>query len=247
MFDLLRKNRLRLGQDLRDREKRKLFSPALYSLDDSLLGAIDEFAHGNLIDIGCGDMPYRSVIEARVERYDTIDREIRGSRPTYLGDIQDMRMIDSGRYDSALCLSVLEHIPRPTRVLEEIHRILAAHGNLILTVPCLSRLHEQPHDYYRYTEHGLRFLLGSTGFEILRLEPTAGIFSFLGHQISTAFLCSVWHLPVIKQLAFGLNLLLVVKTCALADEALKTHRLVPMGYLCVARKKPKLKSASGDG
>ncbi|HUU00843.1 MAG TPA: methyltransferase domain-containing protein [Myxococcota bacterium] len=237
MRALLMKNRIRLAEELSEHDQRKMFSPALYSLDRPLMRTIKKYARGNFIDIGCGDMPYRGTIEKQVEQYDSIDRQTRGRLPTYTGDIQDMNMIGDGLYDSAVCLSVLEHVPQPSRALAEIHRILKEDGVVILSVPFLARLHEVPDDYYRFTGYGLRFLLEQAGFDVQQLTPLGGVFSFLGHQISTAVLCSVWHLPVIKQIAFGLNLWLCVKTCSGLDEWLRTSSILPLGYLCVARKK----------
>ncbi len=239
MRTLLMKNRARMAEELRDHKQRKMFSSAAYSREESLLRTIKEYARGRFIDIGCGDMPYRGTIEPLVEQYDSIDVQQRGSQPTYTGDIQDMGMIGDALYDSAVCLSVLEHVPQPSRALEEINRIMKKDGVLILSVPFLARLHEVPNDYYRFTRYGLQFLLDEAGFDIEKLIPIGGVFSFLGHQISTALLCSVWHLPVVKQIAFELNLWLCVKTCPAMDEWLGTSSVLPLGYLCVARKRRK--------
>ena len=48
-------------------------------------------------------------------------------------------------------------------------------GKLILSVPFLYWLHEQPHDYYRYTEFALRRFCELAGLEILELSPYGGL------------------------------------------------------------------------
>ena len=39
---------------------------------------------------------------------------------------------------------------------------------LILTAPFQFRLHEEPHDYFRYSPHGLRQLCEDAGLEVVR-------------------------------------------------------------------------------
>jgi len=53
-------------------------------------------------------------------------------------------------------------------------RILVPGGKTLLNVPFLYWLHEQPHDYYRYTEFALRRFARLSGFEVLVLQPVGG-------------------------------------------------------------------------
>ena len=63
-----------------------------------------------------------------------------------------------GAFDTVLSVQVLEHTPRPAALVAEMARVLAPDGILILTAPFQFRLHEQPHDYFRYSPYGLRQL-----------------------------------------------------------------------------------------
>jgi hypothetical protein len=45
--------------------------------------------------------------------------------------------------------------------------------------------HEQPYDFYRYTQFGFRYSLDSTGFIIDRLEWLEGYFGTVGYQLNT--------------------------------------------------------------
>lgn len=237
MPGLLKRNRIRIGEELASHRQRLRFSPAYYCADHLVVRAISTHARGKLLDIGCGHKPYQALIRERVEKYHTLDRERRSGEVTFVGDVQDMRAVGDGAYDTALCLSVLEHVPRPDRAISEIGRILKDKGILILSVPFLSRLHEQPHDYYRFTRHALRYLLEQGGFEVLDIQATGGIFSFLGHQASTAALGLSWHLPVVKRIVLELNFRFCVKPCAWLDRRLDLYELLPLAYLCIAEKK----------
>lgn len=166
LSELFKRNRRLLNESIQDPRRRTYISPAVYATDRALLPALAEHARGVLLDVGAGDVPYRSLLAGQVDRHDTFDVEHRTDALTYVGDIHDMHMVADNAYDTVLCLSVLEHVREPFRAIGELARILRP-GRLILTVPHLSRLHEEPHDYFRYTQYGLRSLLESAGSEDL--------------------------------------------------------------------------------
>ena len=236
MREWIRVNRKRLEHDLLNTSQRPLFSPVYYGQYHVTLPLLKKFAHGRLIDLGCGDMPFQDLLAGQIESYDSLDFFPRNDRVTYVGDIQHMDMIPSNTYDTAVCLEVLEHIADPFMAMREIHRILKVGGVLIASVPHLSRLHDEPHDYYRYTQHGLRYLLEQNGFSIQILTRRGGLFSFLGHQVSTLILGLVWRIPVLRQLAWFLNSWLVVRGADLLDHYLDRSGVFALGYTVVASK-----------
>lgn len=232
----LRSNRHRLERDLVQSPKRRFFSPAYLSQYDVTLPLIQQYAQGRLIDLGCGDMPYRELIIARVSAYDSLDFFPRSEDVTYVGDIQAMPMIESNAYDTAICLEVLEHVPDPFQAMREIYRILKPEGVLILSVPHLNRLHDEPHDYYRYTQHGVRVLLERAGFTVLVLKKRGGLLSFLGHQAATLMLSAVWGVPLVKNLVWFLNGWFVTRLCYWLDKAMDPGGIFALGYSAVACK-----------
>lgn len=236
MRDLLKRNRKKINEELTSYESRQFFSPSSYGGSIVTIPAFSAHLYGKCIDIGCGDMPYRSFIEKYVKEYDSLDIEKRVNNVKYLADIQDMSMIDSDSYDSALCIEVLEHVPNPCKAISEIHRILKNGAKLVFSVPHLSRLHEEPHDYYRYTKHGIRYLFENGGFHIISIEPIGGLFSFLGHQLSTIFLLPVWHIPILKTIAYFINKWLIVKPSVAFDKFFDKEKIFALGYTCVVEK-----------
>jgi len=236
MQELLKHNRIRINKELPSSSQRKYFSAALFAHNVVTESAVCTYLYGKFIDIGCGDMPFRPQIENIVSQYDSFDIERRISGVKYIGDIQDMNMIGNDSYDSALCLEVLEHVPNPFKAVSEIHRILRVGGKLVCSVPHLSRLHEEPNDYYRYTKYGLRYLFEDNGFKVISIEPRGGLFSFLGHQISTVILCFVWHIPVVKDIAFLLNKWIFVRGTYKLDKLFDKGKIFALGYTCVVEK-----------
>jgi len=236
MKSLLKKNRFRVNQELRI-DQRQYFSPATYGLNRTIVPVIRKFAKGKLLDIGCGDMPYKDMITPLVDQYETLDIEERARGVTHMGSIERMDMITDQFYDSVVCFEVLEHVANPFRGIKEVQRILKKGGILMLSVPHLSRLHEEPNDYFRYTKYGIESLLRECGFEILEVKPTGAVFSFLGHQISTVIVCLFWHIPFIKWSIFFINKWLGVFPVYLLDRLILKNSLFPLGYVCVAQKK----------
>ncbi|MCA9287394.1 MAG: hypothetical protein KDA05_02350, partial [Phycisphaerales bacterium] len=65
-------------------------------------------------------------------------------------------------------------------------RVLKPGGTLILTAPLFFQENEPPHDYYRFTQHGLRHLLNAAGFDVERLEWLEGYAGTVAYQIGMA-------------------------------------------------------------
>jgi len=143
---------------------------------DALTAQLPNFC-GTLLDVGCGRMPYRSLLTSppsRVERYVGLD--IEGSRHGQ-NDIEfDGKTIplEKDSIDTAMATEVLEHCPEPALLLREIRRVLKPGGLFFFTVPFFWPLHEAPHDFFRYTPYAMRHLLEQAGFYEIDLRAHAG-------------------------------------------------------------------------
>ncbi len=140
-----------------------------------------------------------------------------------------------GCFRGALNIVVLEHTAEPARALAEIARVLAPGSLLLLVAPQEWGVHQAPHDYFRYTRHGLEWLLGRAGFGDLRIEPAGGFFTLLGRRLLEAALYfqGGWRwlafpLAAIKAVAGGLLLPPL--------DFLDRDKHSTLGYLCLAKK-----------
>lgn len=134
---------------------------------------------GLVVDLGCGTRPYEHDVLAHAERYVGLDwpATLHGLHADVQADLRCPLPLLDAQCDAVTCFEVLEHVPEPARLLAEAHRILRPGGVLLLSTPFQWWVHEAPHDYYRFTRHGLEFLLGQAGFEGIRVEATTGFWS----------------------------------------------------------------------
>jgi len=70
-------------------------------------------------------------------------------------------------------------------MVDEIHRILKKDGTCILTTHMAQVLHGEPHDYFRFTEHGLRELFKE--FKHVEIKPNGGALLSLIQFFNFAF------------------------------------------------------------
>ena len=114
------------------------------------------------LDVGAQNGPYAALFPRRV----ALDIQ-RGLGVRIIGDAQSLGIRD-GSFELVLCTEVLEHLPEPQRAIDEMFRVLVPGGRLVLTTRFLFPIHDAPHDYFRFTKYGLRYLLRR--FEIVELE-----------------------------------------------------------------------------
>lgn len=72
-------------------------------------------------------------------------------------DVTKMEYKDE--FDIIICLTVLEHIYDFHKAIKNIYNSIKPNGILVITVPLLYPLHDEPNDYWRFTEHSIRKLL----------------------------------------------------------------------------------------
>lgn len=162
------------------------------------------FADGRLLDVGCGNKPYLEIFAPRVKSYVGVDPDRRHSRPDVVARVSPLPF-EAATFDTVLATQVLEHVAEPDRTLQEISRVLKPGGHLILTAPQYWRLHEVPHDYYRFTRYGLQHLVEAGGLTLVLIKEQGAAWALIGQAIcNTLQGRRGWHrlIPLVN-LAFG--------------------------------------------
>lgn len=132
---------------------------------------------GDLLDLGCGAVPLFGLYRPYAKSVTCVDWE--GSLHTnphidLCCDLSQPLPLPSSGFDTVILSDVLEHLPNPDLLWDEMQRILRPDGKLILSVPFYYWLHEEPHDYYRYTRHALERYCRLHDFHVLIIVEVGG-------------------------------------------------------------------------
>ncbi len=140
------------------------------------------YIKGRLLDIGCGEKPYKSIFSSHIDYYIGIDlpQTLHSKHGVDVFANAHQLPFKENTVDTILCLEVLEHIERPAQLLKEIFAVLRKDGVLILSAPQTYCLHKDPLDFYRFTQEGLIELVkNQTGFTINYINSIGGTREFL--------------------------------------------------------------------
>ena len=74
------------------------------------------------------------------------------------------------KFDLVLCTNVLEHIFDIKPAIKNLSYLLKEKGHLVVSVPFIYPLHDEPEDFWRFTEHALKKLFSD--FKILTIKRT---------------------------------------------------------------------------
>ncbi|WPU93555.1 methyltransferase domain-containing protein [Mucilaginibacter sabulilitoris] len=167
--------------DNNSRLKPTLFSTRyvhLTKLRDATLKVMNELTVNNkqltLIDFGCGDMPYRSVIEPMVGKYIGVDLDLNPLAEHHI-DFDSKTTLPDNYCDIILSNQVLEHVDSPHSYLSEALRILKPGGKIILTTHGYWYYHPTPYDYWRWTSAGLKKTIEAEGFKVNSFHGIMGL------------------------------------------------------------------------
>lgn len=203
-------------------------------IEDSLRRFAAELPAGaRVLDAGAGEGQYAELCSGF--RYVAVDLGIGDTQWSYraLDAVADLEALPfaAGTFEAALNIVTLEHVRHPLQVLCELARVLQAGGRLLLVTPLEWEEHQTPHDYFRYTQYGLEYILQNAGFEVVSLQPAGGYFRLLARRLLVA---PQFFPPVAGALIMALVALpgLLLPLLDFMDR--KKH--FTLGHICVARK-----------
>ncbi|MAO50394.1 MAG: SAM-dependent methyltransferase [Pusillimonas sp.] len=203
----------------------------------------EKYFYGNLLDVGCGRMPYKPLIleKSKISKYDGVDIENeiyqKEIKPDFFWDGKILPF-ESGTYQCAQLIEVLEHVPEPKNVLGEIRKVLVNDGILLITVPFLWNLHDVPYDEYRYTPFALNRILQEAGYEVIEMEAFGGWHASMAAMLALYArrgifgrkrkIITVLLMPIIKYL---------YKKDTRVNKSKFTNGMMITGLWCIARAK----------
>lgn len=202
---------------------------------------------GRVLDAGAGQAPYKKYfqhLQYESADFEKVDKPY--AKSTYVCDLCEHIPVEDGRFNYIVFNQVMEHLKEPADALSELHRVLAPGGRILCTVPLFYEEHEQPFDFFRYTQFAHKYLFSDAGFDVERIEWLEGFFGTCGYMfevtnlyLPTKFRGSIGIAVLATPFLFGVKMLSLFAAAVLYRLDLRwkvTHCGFPKNYVIVARK-----------
>ena len=214
----------------------------IYRSADKLLEKCSIYIKGNLYDLGCGEAPYKKYFLQYADNYIGVDwgGTLHQSQADVISDLNKKIDLENECADTLVSISVMEHLNEPQQFINEAFRVLKKDGYFILQVPWQWHIHEAPHDYFRYTPYGLKYLFTKAGFKEIDVKPQSGFFTTIALKFNYFTVRLIYKLPKILMYPLAACFLpfwtLGQITAPLLDRLDKNWENETTGYFVVARK-----------
>ena len=188
-----------------------------------------------VLDVGAGNFSrYKDLF--KFDEYIRMDiRPMAGI--DVVGEIENIPFPDE-TFDSIICTQVLGDVFNIKKAFEELHRVLKQSGVILVTESLLSHLHDEPNDYWRFTEHSLRRLAEEAGFEVLVLERCGGYRSVMAQMRARYWIERLGAHGKWFSRIFSLGLKILGSWARFLDrnDYSIANKLFTHGYILIARK-----------
>jgi SAM-dependent methyltransferase len=200
--------------------------------------ALPLYARGSIADMGCGHVPFYLVYKDLVQEITCIDWPNTQHTNQHLDlecDLNKPLPLPDNRFDTIILSEVLEHIAEPGQLWAELTRILKPGGKMLVSVPFLYKIHEAPHDYFRYTEFSLKKFASQNKLRVVELQSFGGL---------PLVLADLYAKMLAKIPLIGNTLASVVQSLCLwcvttrwgKQLSAKTGKAYPLGYFMIVEK-----------
>lgn len=146
------------------------------------LKKFEPFLRGKILEVGCGIgnftqtlTNYGEVFAIDIEEsyLQQISKTLKNKGKIGFGDIEKGKyFFDGQKFDSIVCLNVLEHIGNDVMAVKNLYQLIKNHGYLILLVPIhpflYGRIDQAIGHFRRYTKEEIINKLKMSGFNIIK-------------------------------------------------------------------------------
>jgi len=144
---------------------------------------------GNVLDIGCGQSPYKYLLDPDATKYfgiDIIEAKDFGYHNTEIIAFDGKNIpFEDNKFDAVICTEVLEHVQEFQYLIDEMYRTSKIGADLIVTIPWSARYHYIPYDYFRYTPSSLKTMFSK--FSEVDIRPRGTDFAVIGSKMIVIF------------------------------------------------------------
>jgi ubiquinone/menaquinone biosynthesis C-methylase UbiE len=200
---------------------------------------------GNLLDLGCGESPYRFLVNETTTTYFGVDIADADKFDYTRSDIThfDGKKIpfSDGHFDAILCTEVVEHVFEYQTLIDDAYRVLKPGGTAMFTIPWSARYHYIPYDYFRYTPSTIKEMFKH--FTSVRIEPRGTDVTAIASKLIVLYFRNVFPQQKWRYLFSPIWLIAMMPFVILAilfgQLSLLTKfgsDLDPIGYTIIAKK-----------
>jgi SAM-dependent methyltransferase len=214
----------------------------IYSLDAThivlykkITANIQKYFAGSVLDIGAGRDYFRTQAPNTVEKWTSLDYNFRTDSIDINASALDLP-IKNACMDCVLLADVLEHLTNPEKAIGEIHRVLKNGGLALISAPFFLNLHEEPHDYFRFSKFGLKEVFERNGFEVVTLERTCGVISTMGYWITAALTKVFCFSSVMIRPVLFINKIFQILVLIPLDQVFDKRGRFAQGHIMIVKK-----------
>ncbi|KQM63944.1 hypothetical protein ASE74_12310 [Pedobacter sp. Leaf216] len=206
-----------------------------------LFKALQSYAKGNLLDIGCGNKPYKQFIEGRVKSYLGCDIIQSDNNAVDLICSANKIPLNDDLFETIISTQTIEHVEDPHGLISEAYRLLKNNGYLIISGPMYWPLHEEPYDFFRFTKYGFQHMLEQAGFKVTSVCASGGKWALAGQALLHAIYPTIYNIRGIKGkiIKFIARIFRVIKLINILFEYMDnrvTDHSNTMNYVVIAQK-----------
>jgi SAM-dependent methyltransferase len=189
---------------------------------------------GKVLDIGCGDKPYKNWTNAEeyvgLDVYDSPEIDI-------VVNINEKWNLADESFDCVISTQSLEHISGFDVFFQEISRVLKPQGKFLITMPFIQNEHATPYDFRRFSYYGIQEIL-KDDYNIIEIKKQGGFGSMMGFMF-LSFIFSFKSLRFFFSILFPLWILLsfFVNICGVIIDKIDSTGYFYPNIFVIAEKK----------
>lgn len=211
-------------------------------LFEDLKNAINKYAKGDLLDIGCGNKPYYPFFEGLLNSYAGCDIvQSDKNLVDIISPANDIPLPDNCK-DTVFSTQVIEHVADHQGLLSEAYRILKPGGYIIVSGPMAWEHHEEPYDFFRFTKYGFEYIFDKAGFTDIEIIPNGGKWAMIGQLLQNAIRTSYvnkssFKAKILKAFYFVFRIKWIINWLFIWLDKVDKDYNATLNFVVVARKK----------
>jgi len=193
------------------------------------------FIKGQVLDVGAGNFSrYQDLFD--FDEY--VRMNVASGKNTDVTGRAEAIPFPNNSFDSIICTQVLGDVYELSKAFGEFYRVLRPTGIILITESLFDPLHDEPYDFWRFTEYSLCRLARDARFEIEVLEHRGGYWSIMAqlkarYWIERLDANKKWFARI---LSFKLKIFGTLTRWIDRLDQSRANKLFTHGYILIARK-----------